>query len=108
MSSDPVNSFTAQASFARRMRPLVEADDFAIFLDNYEATFSAAFPSAGVDPDIGVRFDRNSVCEKRGGHERARSPTLFSILLSIARLLVRRVWRERPHRLSIGSTRDAI
>ena len=60
MSSDPVNSFTAQASFARRMRPLVEADDFAIFLDNYEATFSAAFPSAGVDPDIGVRFDRNS------------------------------------------------
>ena len=58
--SDPVNSFTAQASFARRMRPLVEADDFAIFLDNYEATFSAAFPSAGIDPAIGVRFDRNS------------------------------------------------
>ena len=39
------------------MRAAVEADDFAIFLDNYKATYAAAFPA---DADIGARFDRNS------------------------------------------------
>ena len=41
----------------RRMRPFVEEENFAIFLDNHAATLSAAFPP---DPAIGVRFDRNS------------------------------------------------
>ena len=54
---DPINSFAAQASFARRMRPHVEKHDFAIFLDTYTATYDAAFPK---DASIGARFDRNS------------------------------------------------
>ena len=54
---DPVNAFSAQASFARRMRPHVEAHDGFVFLDNYAATLDASFPR---DASLGTRFDRNS------------------------------------------------
>ena len=43
---DPVNSFAEQASFAQRMRPLVEATN-TVFLDNYNATYAATFELPG-------------------------------------------------------------
>ena len=78
---DPVNSFAAQGSFARRMRPSVEADDFAIFLDNYQATYSAAFPS---DAAIGARFDRNSAFH----YLDAGRYLMAQLVLHVLRLLV--------------------
>ena len=57
---DPVNSFSSQASFEERMRPSVEHHEDFVFLDNYKATFSAAFPSLEEDQAIAVRFDRGS------------------------------------------------
>jgi hypothetical protein len=55
---DPVNTFASQESFEGRMRSVVERHEDFVFLDNYKATFDAAFPSS--DASIGVQFDRGS------------------------------------------------
>ena len=80
---DPVNSFAAQASFARRMRPSVEAEGFAVFLDVYPATLDAAFPPPGIDPAIGARFDRNSAFH----YLDAGRYLMANLLLHVLRLL---------------------
>ena len=81
---DPVNTFSQQAAFAERMRPVVEAAG-AIYVDQYEATLRAAFPPPTM-PDaeqVAIRFDRNSAFH----YLDAGRYLMAQILLHVLRLL---------------------
>lgn len=80
---DPVNTFGQQATFARRMRPIVE-EFGALFVDQHDATYRAAFPAeAAGGAQVAIRFDRNSAFH----YLDAGRYLMAQILLHVLRLL---------------------